>query len=42
MPDKALKEPACRYYAVEHRNRVYHVFNAYYYVRSDGFSRWVE
>lgn len=42
LPDKVLKEPACRYYAVEHRNRIYHVFNAYYYVLNDKFSPWGE
>lgn len=29
---KKDRPPRCRYYALEYKNRIYHVFNAYYYV----------
>lgn len=37
------RPPRCRYYALEYKNRIYHVFNAYYYVKNvlNG-SQWEE
>ena len=29
----------CNYYALEYRNRIYHVFNAYNYVKIEIFSQ---